>query len=212
MDVDEVSYSDVVGGGGDPGSDASDAEDSIIVNVWDIMHITRYLVLDLFSSNIKLFPFLSRSRAKGKRKAKRTWKQRIERFNNAWALRIDGLVDDFIKWKYDSSSPEDVVDTTHNFTIDVIDIHTLQNEAIIPRANIINISAASALVRAGYLPSSPETPSLAVSLRTLDLFRTLCLFKPNLSIEAFAKTVCHLYAVRIPLNSLQRTFIHWSYP
>ncbi|KAE9387174.1 hypothetical protein BT96DRAFT_1081007 [Gymnopus androsaceus JB14] len=68
---------------------------------------------------------------------------------------------------------------------DVVNVYNLTRKVTIHRDK--DTKAASALVRVGYLPVSPVSPSLAVSLRMLELFYTLCLFKPNLSVEAFAK-------------------------
>ncbi|KAJ3926014.1 MAG: hypothetical protein NXY57DRAFT_1051549 [Lentinula lateritia] len=75
----------------------------------------------------------------------------------------------------------------------VVDIYTLERSTRITRDE--NTNSSKALVQAGYLGTSPEQPSLAVSLRTLELFYTLRLFKPNLSVEAFAKSICYLYSM-----------------
>lgn len=80
-----------------------------------------------------------------------------------------------------------------SFGINVVDIHSLETEATIHRNE--DTKASVALVQAGYLGTVPEQPSLAISLRTLELYHTLRLFKPSFSIEAFAKAMCHLYSV-----------------
>ncbi|TEB23452.1 hypothetical protein FA13DRAFT_1798085 [Coprinellus micaceus] len=49
------------------------------------------------------------------------------------------------------------------------------------------------LVEAGYLGNSPEEPTMAISLKALDLYRVLCQRKPSFSFEAFAKVLCDLY-------------------
>ena len=54
---------------------------------------------------------------------------------------------------------------------------------------------AEALVLNGYLGTSPQSPSLAVSLKSLDLYHRIRLRKPSFSCEAFTKVVCDLYAV-----------------
>ena len=52
-----------------------------------------------------------------------------------------------------------------------------------------------ALVKNGYLGNTPMTPSLAISLKTLELFRRIRLRKSSFSAEAYAKVLCDLYSV-----------------
>ncbi|KAJ3831206.1 hypothetical protein F5878DRAFT_549821 [Lentinula raphanica] len=139
------------------------------------------------------FSYSQYSRWRGRKyRDTRTWGQRIRRFNAAWEPLIKELADRFIEWKYSTQPNPTDGSSEYNFTIPVVDIHTLDREVNIQRPGDMTVS--HALMRAGYLGSSPEQPSLAVSLQTLELFRTLRLFKPNLSVEAFAKTICHLYS------------------
>lgn len=58
------------------------------------------------------------------------------------------------------------------------------------------MQTAEALVLAGYLGTTPQTPSIAISITTLELYRRLRLRKPSLSVEAFSKVICDLYEVR----------------
>ncbi|KAJ3872118.1 hypothetical protein F5051DRAFT_445496 [Lentinula edodes] len=101
-------------------------------------------------------------------------------------------------WKYKSYAPL-TPDPEYEFSISVVDIYTLECSTRITRDE--NTNSSKALVQAGYLGTSPEQPSLAVSLRTLELFYTLRLFKPNLSVEAFAKSICYLYSVHASCHS-----------
>ncbi|PIL29500.1 hypothetical protein GSI_08308 [Ganoderma sinense ZZ0214-1] len=82
---------------------------------------------------------------------------------------------------------------TSAFTIDVIDLYTGATSANIPVAG--DQTAAEALVMAGYLGTTPVFPSLAVSLKTLELLRVIRLFKASFSIEAFAKMICYMYYI-----------------
>lgn len=124
--------------------------------------------------------------------------QRIRRFNAAWEPLIEELADSYTGWKYKSYAPL-TPDPEYEFSISVVDIYTLERSTRITRDE--NTNSSKALVQAGYLGTSPEQPSLAVSLRTLELFYTLRLFKPNLSVEAFAKSICYLYSVRASCHS-----------
>jgi hypothetical protein len=78
-----------------------------------------------------------------------------------------------------------------DFTIEVIDIFILSTQALIVRSAAIS----EALVLNGYLGTSPENPTTAISLRTLELYTRICAHKPSFSVEAFAKVICDLYMV-----------------
>ncbi|KAE9404798.1 hypothetical protein BT96DRAFT_973001 [Gymnopus androsaceus JB14] len=185
MDVDGLGFDFNVGG--EPGDDDSDTE----------LGSTQGIVVDLQD-------YIGINKWHGHRKYKdtRTWKQRINRFHDAWASILDELVVHYINWKYyPSSVPQSSATAGWEFSIPIVDVYSLARETTIHRNS--ETKATSALVSAGYLAASPESPSLAVSLRTLELFYAIRLFKPNFSVEAFAKTTCHLYA--IPYRRSYRT-------
>ncbi|KAG1888306.1 hypothetical protein F4604DRAFT_1877422 [Suillus subluteus] len=80
----------------------------------------------------------------------------------------------------------------HELSIDVINIYTLQVTAVIHhQASVSAIS--EALVLNGYIGASPLSPTIAMSLSTLELYHRIRLRKPSFSVEAFAKVVCDLY-------------------
>ena len=80
-----------------------------------------------------------------------------------------------------------------DFQLAVFEIYTLETS--------VSVSCSSddlpiqALMRIGYLGNTPATPSLAISLRTLELFRRIRLRKPSFSVEGFVKVVCDIYSV-----------------
>lgn len=76
----------------------------------------------------------------------------------------------------------------------MIDIYSGATSAEIPVAG--DQTFAEALVAAGYLGTTPIYPSLAISLKTLELLRVIRLFKASFSIEAFTKMICYMYYVR----------------
>ncbi|KAI0640521.1 hypothetical protein C8Q79DRAFT_1004171 [Trametes meyenii] len=84
-------------------------------------------------------------------------------------------------------------DTTYDFTIDVVDIYTLETTVTISHDGAQ--MAVVALAEQGYMATTPISPSLAISFRTLELFRLIRLRKPLFSTEAFAKLVCDCYAL-----------------
>ncbi|KAF9018429.1 hypothetical protein BDP27DRAFT_1473070 [Rhodocollybia butyracea] len=65
--------------------------------------------------------------------------------------------------------------------------------AVIPRQPTTEGSVA--LVKAGFLGATPQSPSLAISLRTLEVFYTIRLFRPSFSVEAFTKVACSLLSM-----------------
>jgi hypothetical protein len=131
----------------------------------------------------------------------RTRTHRHERLQENWAAVKDSVVTAYLFWMGQQSltpshqppqpSPPD---SMWDFDIDVIDIFTLSRRAHIIRSGPISI--AEALVQNGYLGSSPESPTFAVSLRTLQHYHRLRIRKPSFSFEAFAKVICDSYGVR----------------
>ena len=83
---------------------------------------------------------------------------------------------------------------SYNFEIEVLDIYTLDNFVTIERS-AESRSVAEALMLHGYVANAPETPTLAFSVRTLELFRFIRQRKPSFSVEAFTKVICDIYNV-----------------
>lgn len=124
------------------------------------------------------------------------------------------LVSAFLKWKYPSAdrtqdtppadaptptesdedqSDEDLVDEDLSFTLQLVDIYSLGQEVNVNR--MAAVSVAGALVSQGFLGNTPLNPSVAISLKTLELYRRLRLRKASFSVEAFTKVICDFYAV-----------------
>ncbi|KAG2360342.1 hypothetical protein BDR07DRAFT_1452022 [Suillus spraguei] len=115
-----------------------------------------------------------------------------------------GAVDDDFQWKQSLMTSETMrhscslceilsaVTCPFDFSINVINIYTLVTTTNIRSAATIE-TAAEALVLSGYLGTTPHSPTIAISLSTLELYRRPRLRKPSLSIEAFAKVICDLY-------------------
>jgi hypothetical protein len=79
------------------------------------------------------------------------------------------------------------------YTIDCVYLYTLSTSIHVPHT--ASITAAQALMIQGYLVTSPMDPILAISVKTLELFRRLDCYKASLSVEAYAKVLCDLYTV-----------------
>ncbi|KAG1800752.1 uncharacterized protein HD556DRAFT_1229992 [Suillus plorans] len=127
---------------------------------------------------------------------KQTWRNRLDSLHANWAPLLAELTDTYLQWKALSSSHQDVisVDVDYSFTIPTIDIFTLNHEATIPHS-ADSISVVDSLLRAGYLSPTPITPTIVISLRTLEHYRLLHNRKFSLSIEAFAKVLCDSYSL-----------------
>jgi hypothetical protein len=105
-------------------------------------------------------------------------------------------------WKYAtvtrSSFPTAIDSSTSppaysTFEIEVIDIYTLDASAtILYSSEDLPINA---LIKSGYLGNTPMRPTLAISLKTLELFWRIRSRKSSFSVEAFTKVVCDLYSV-----------------
>lgn len=60
---------------------------------------------------------------------------------------------------------------------------------------------ASALIHKGLMPCAPWTPSVAIKIRVLELYRVQHVRCPHLAIQPFVKSLCDLHGVRV-LSSL----------
>ena len=110
-----------------------------------------------------------------------------------------------MEWKYASAAtctspevfgnpPSDAHSSANStFQIEALDIYSLETSVTIPYTD--QELPMEALVKNGYLGNTPMTPSLAISLKTLELFRRIRLRKSSFSAEAFAKVLCDLYSV-----------------
>ncbi len=117
--------------------------------------------------------------------------------DKAWTPLIPQLADDYIQWKYvNTMSPPELPPTPDwDAEIKVLDLFSSERTVIVRRDAETELSRA--LVRHGYLGVTPVNPSLAISLRTLEHFRLLRLFKPSFSVEAFTKLLCYHYVVSV---------------
>ena len=128
----------------------------------------------------------------------------MTRVQTNWAPFLDDIALAFLRWKYpdnvesvDTTPPlsgdSTMNETTLEFEIETIDLYNLTTLVTITRSQDVTVS--ESLVRNGWLGASPINPSIAISLKTLELFRRLRLRKASLSVEAFAKVLCDLYSV-----------------
>ncbi|OJT11359.1 hypothetical protein TRAPUB_12122 [Trametes pubescens] len=150
---------------------------------------------------IQIRDILSMRSRQYRAKDDRSWGHRIQSMDDNWRPLLPRLVSAFLRWQH-TPSPLSSNDAglanpdgdAPSFTIDVLDFHTLARTATVPTPSDCETHA-EALVLSGYLGTVPLRPSLAISLKTLELFRCIRLFKASFSVEAFAKLMCHYYSV-----------------
>ena len=87
---------------------------------------------------------------------------------------------------------EDLID----IEVTVIDIYTLSTSLNLSRVD--NNTTAVALASLGFIGNTPFKPSVAVSIKTLELYRLLRRRKASFSVEGFVKVICDLYTVGHP--------------
>jgi hypothetical protein len=104
------------------------------------------------------------------------WKHHHDRLQDHWVQLIEPLSSAYLSWQNPDcqSLPAELpaaatTTSSWNFHINVIDIYTLKTQALIVCDGDSN-SITKALACNSYLLSTPETPSIAISFRTLKLY------------------------------------------
>ncbi|KAG1729062.1 uncharacterized protein EDB91DRAFT_1253155 [Suillus paluster] len=113
----------------------------------------------------------------------RTWHQRVTHLQENWGPIINNLTLAYLTWKYPSESlPKDAAPppspslsappSSYDFEIECIDLYTLSSVTHIQHnADVKTVS--EALVLNGYIGATLQSPSIAISLRTLELYRRM---------------------------------------
>lgn len=136
-------------------------------------------------------------------KNSRTWRQRRQHEEARWGPLIEPLTDAYLQWKYPIPPPHDQAPTAPadggdtpmpiEWTIEqVFDLFTLTPHVTIIR-DPASTSPAIDIMRNGYVAKTPEKPSAAVSIKTLELFHRIRQRKPSFSAEAMTKVICDYY-------------------
>ncbi len=159
-----------------------------------------YAIRDLLDSRYACYPseallLMSPSRYDYRKyKDTRTWQRRLKNLDEAWKPLIPLLAEDYMQWQCNGNSPSaELPPSEYDVEIDIVDLFSSERVAVIHRHP--DQELARALVVHGYLGTTPVRPELAISLRTLEHFRLLRLFKPSFSVEAFTKLLCYNYVV-----------------
>ena len=128
------------------------------------------------------------------------------------------MVDEYMSWTEKlgdkgmseaptSSSSESVEGTMHLHVIDVFreflnEFYFLVSDPTLPEAYSFEVKLCTtdkgipaAILRHGLIPCSPFTPTLAITIRVLELYRVSHLRCPHLAIQPFVKGLCDLHGV-----------------
>ncbi|KAI0684138.1 hypothetical protein BC835DRAFT_1293887 [Cytidiella melzeri] len=154
---------------------------------------------------------------RGGQKKGKTWQHRRVRQQEAWGGVFEPLVDAYLNYTYTATpgavgaiAPEDniaqniqvpaeipivaIADETLAYTVDVYCLFSRKTDITITRLPN-SLSPALDLMRYGYLAKTPSRPTVAISLKTLELLYRLRQRKASYSVEAFAKVLCDYYQI-----------------
>ena len=141
---------------------------------------------------------------------------------------IEPLTDAYLRWKYlnpmHTEDGQSVADDQNamgmsvdagegrvEYTVDTYDLWTLNQSLTVMRKQSSD-SAALDIMAHGYLVKSPTRPTVAISMRTLELLYRLRQRKASFSIEAFAKVICDYYQVSLRTLYAKRWLIVFRCP
>ena len=90
--------------------------------------------------------------------------------------------------------------TSAEVGISVIDIYTFSTS--IKFSCVGDRTTASVLAGLGFIGNAPFHPSVAVSVKTVELYRIIHRWKLSFSVEAFVKVICDVYMVCVSFHHL----------
>ncbi|KAI5996959.1 hypothetical protein EDD15DRAFT_2163188 [Pisolithus albus] len=170
----------------------------------EFQELTRGLLGDFWKS--------ASEKAKGKRSDYRTFRDRSTKQTAAFSVQTGAMAEAYMAWSlkhrgtggkgfFDSDEQRtreeqqrscDGVDT-RMLSVLVLDVFCAEKTSITvgPTDHYLT----SALVHHGLIPCSPITPKVAVTVHTLELYHTTRQRCPNLSIQAYVKSLCDMHGV-----------------
>ncbi|KAG2136207.1 hypothetical protein BD769DRAFT_1626952 [Suillus cothurnatus] len=108
----------------------------------------------------------------------RTRRNRVLRRNNAFAEQMVVMTDAYLRLEREELESDS---DCGQWSISVIDV--------------FYATISSALVHQGVMPCSPISPTVGITTEALELYHVAHLRSPQLSIQAFVKTMCDLHGV-----------------
>ncbi|KAL0572064.1 hypothetical protein V5O48_009903, partial [Marasmius crinis-equi] len=104
-----------------------------------------------------------------------------------WAMRDGGMRENISLATADESGLDGSMLVR---VVDVFRTYTYRVQFIPTDLNVL-----SAFIRQGLLPCAPTKPSVAITLRTIDLYHTFFMRTPRLTIQPFVKSLCDIHCV-----------------
>lgn len=131
----------------------------------------------------------------------RTRQDQVEQRNVAFKEQLADNVEAYLKWfaslgdlGYANNQPPPSSRPLQDwYMVEEIDVFTIGKKKIPLREGDCSVS--SALLHVGLVPCSPLTPTVAVTVRTLELFRNASLRCPHLAIQPFIKSLCDMHGM-----------------
>ena len=128
----------------------------------------------------------------------RTWHQRTQREQANWDPILPSITTAYLQWRY-TPTPSPSLQVAVSILILVSSTYTRWSGVPIYH---VGRKVSRHWRHWPLAGNKPLNPSLAISIRMLELYRRLRLQKPSFSVEAFAKVVCDLYSVSLTTTTL----------
>ncbi|KAF8131776.1 hypothetical protein K438DRAFT_1788198 [Mycena galopus ATCC 62051] len=126
----------------------------------------------------------------------RTRSDRTQKLVNGWTIQMDRMVDAYMSWCAEADlgpSREGAPAMVEEIEITVVDLYESSKRDV--ELNAGGAGVAAALIKQGLVPCAPTKPSVAITTRVLELYRTTHIWCPQLAIQAFVKSLCDLHGV-----------------
>ncbi|KAF8317008.1 uncharacterized protein EI90DRAFT_3134060 [Cantharellus anzutake] len=128
-----------------------------------------------------------------------SWQNRINASQAHWAALIPSLSDAYLMSKTSNPQcmplhhpePPENLNSTHIYVIDIFDGRSYE---YIPQ-DPDETSTTIALLRSGYIPPTPVNPTVAISIRSLELLHGLMRSLLNFSVQSFARLLADLHCM-----------------
>ncbi|KAF7374056.1 hypothetical protein MSAN_00286500 [Mycena sanguinolenta] len=121
---------------------------------------------------------------------------RTQNLVNGWKIQMERLVPAYMTWcaETDLGRPRETTPTmVEEMQITVVDLYETSTTNV--ELNAGGDGVAAALIKQGLIPCAPWNPSVAISTRVLELYRTTHVRCPQLAIQPFVKSLCDLHGV-----------------
>ncbi|KAF8147971.1 hypothetical protein K438DRAFT_1779830 [Mycena galopus ATCC 62051] len=155
-----------------------------------------------YGSLKNLFTFLLFPRAHDHRKRTNRTQIRV----NAFAAQMEAMVDQYMQWSlamaedgfgrlYEQAGPEQpedaVVQDTHRiYVVDLFSASYVEVGIVQGDRNL-----AAAYICHGLVPTTPQLTTVAITIRSLEVFRVTQLWCPCLGLQPFVRALCDLHSI-----------------